>query len=250
MDTNNIKENIKNVKNPIIFLYLLLSHKNDIGDYYLSYILRLFMCYHTDIVLSYRIKKIFMDQDLPLTIDVINHFYFLVRQKFSYLSFIKQFYDIYKNKNFWSLNVKEQINFIENKYEHFKSVFDVSKGGTIYQSKLLPVLAENKINRYFVLNDTVDRLKIIVDLLGFDICKVLEIPLIKVSDFYELNNNQIIGYLNMIYERYEELFSNTLKLFENYLITSDKIDNLLNPVLINIFDTNIDIDLDYSDIFS
>ena len=249
MDINIIEENIKKIKNPIIFLFLLINIKEEISDFYISMILRIFLKYHNNIAFLYNIRKIFINEALPISNNIIKEFYQLIHKKLCYLGILKKFKEIYTNNSFWLLDINQQINFIENKYEHFKSIFDVSKGTTLYQDKLIPLLFETN-NRQFILNETVQRLKILIELFGLKLFTILEIPIITINDLFESTNHNIYIYLNMIYKRFDELLSNILKTFENYYIICSKIDNLINPdiVIINQVDSEIDFDLNFDDL--
>ena len=73
MNILQIDDDIKNIKNPIIFIFSLISYKSELGDNNLSIILRLFIKYHSNILLEYNIMTIFIDElnDESLSLNVL-----------------------------------------------------------------------------------------------------------------------------------------------------------------------------------
>lgn len=91
--------------------------------------------------------------------------------------------------------------------------------------------------------DIESRLLLVVNLLNPAIFKWTNIKMILVSDFYNMEVNDIIKYLADVYNKINELFINLC----SYLIKFEEIIyelyNLTNPFLYNIIDSEFDSDI-------
>jgi hypothetical protein len=250
IDNSQIINNIENIKNPIIFLFNLISYKNKLGDYNLSIVLKLFIKYHTNILLEYNIKKIFIDElDInSISLNVLNNFYKLIAKKLSLVLVIKKWQVLYNNNDFWMLSIHEQIEYLLNIKNKFKSIYDCSRGGTPYHYKLAHIFKDNNYCKKEIMEDIINRLIYILDIFNKDIFISLDIPLILLSDFYNLSNEYILKYIISIYEKFSELLNQTIKIFNSYNSICIQLNNLINPSLIKINSVNIDSETEYEDI--
>jgi len=53
---------ISQIKNPLVFLFRLISYSKEIDDINLSIILRIFLKYYPDLVIKYNLKQIFYQE--------------------------------------------------------------------------------------------------------------------------------------------------------------------------------------------
>jgi hypothetical protein len=244
MDIEKANLDISNIKNPLVFIFDLLTNI-EISDFELSIILKLFLKHHSEIAFTYNLKEIFIEELIYYNNSwlVLTEFYKLIHEKISLLMILKKWYDIYNSKSLWKLSPYEQIQYLINKKEYFLSIYDCSHGGFPYHFKVIETLNDSKCCREEVLNNVKERLELILKLFGKKIFECVNIPLIKVSEFYNLTNEQIYIYLKIIYERMNELLNQTIYLFQSYNINFQKLDNLLNHIIVNInSDTESDID--------
>lgn len=233
---------IKELKHPVLFLFKLSYYEDNIEIYDLDIILRLFIKYHSNILLNYNIRDIFPDS------DAITDFYKLLREKIELLLLIKKLKSMYKNRDFWRLNNSDKIQYLYEKQLYFKSIFDCAKGGMPYHLKLYNILTSNKSDRDYILTDLEDRLEKILSIFKERIFKSFDIPLITKEFLYTLENENIIKYLKAIFEKFSVLLEKTINLFELYGILTLKIENLLNPSNIEINNKIIDSETDNDDI--
>jgi len=244
MNINLTNEKIQNIKYPYFFLFYLLTYKSEISDYNFSLILRLFLKNHIDIALTTNLKIIFYDDicDYTISCNVLDKFYKLINTKLILIFTIKKWHNIYNNTLFWELNINDKIDYILNLKLQFLAIYDCSKGGTPFHLKLNNLLRSNNPSRYEIVENIKDRLLLIIKLFNLNFFKLLNIPLIKISDFYNLDSNYLIQYLTIIFQKFIKLLNETLLLFEKFNIVCNNINNLLNPKEINIIDSP-DIDL-------
>ena len=241
MNINDINIKIETIKYPYIFLFLLLTYKSDISNNNFNIILKLYLKNHIDVALNINLIKLFSDNNL-----ILKEFYKLIKKKLLLIFRIKKFHNIYKNIIFWKLNTNDQIDYILNLKLQFLSIYDCSKGGYPYHLKLENLLNISNISRPIVIENLKERLLLILKLFDINIFESLEIPLIKSSDFYNLDNEYYIKYLTIIFQKFNKLLNDTLFLLETFNLVCNSIDNLLNPRIINIID-NYYLDIDIID---
>ena len=246
LNISHISTNIASIKNPLVFLFRLYSYKDDINDSQLSIIFRIFIKYHSHIFFTYNIKLLFNDLP-PKTWNVIDQFYKLINKKIILLHIIKTWKDVYNNVSFWNLNIFSQIEFLRNLEHQFFSIYDCSKGGVPYYLKLISFRNTN-YPKHEVYSDAVNRLTLILKMFGVKVFKSLEIPLFNINDFYDAPLEIIVGYFITIYEKFSELLNQTITLFDTFNLNSILLDNLINPILLNINSSIIDSDTDMDDI--
>jgi hypothetical protein len=250
MNILQINDDIKNIKNPIIFIFNLISYKSELGDNNLSIILRLFIKYHSNILLEYNIMTIFIDElnDDSLSLNVLINFYKLIANKMSLIFVLKNWHKIYKKNDFWALTIIKQIEYLSNIKHKFNSIYDCSYGGTPFHYKLAHIFKDNKYYKKEIIDDIVNRLNYILEIFDTNIFVSLDIPLITLSDFYNLSNEDILKYIVDIYNKFSELLNQTIKVLNSYNLFCIQINNLINPCLIKINSVNIDSDTEYEDI--
>jgi hypothetical protein len=241
---------ISQIKNPLVFLFRLLSYINEIDDTNLSIILRIFLKYNPEIAINYNLKQIFIKEfkNKYLSLTVLNDFYKLIKKKITLIKILKKWYDVFENKKFWKLSLKDQIDFLHNTKIYFLSMFDCSKGGIPIHYKVGSILKNNKIDREFIINDLIDRLVKILNIFGSKLFQTLGIPLLTINEFNKLTDENIIKYLVIIFDKFNELLNQTIKLFDSYNLICLQLNNLFNPLIININSINIDSETEIDDI--
>ena len=251
MNIDNANEKIKNIKYPYFFLFHLLTYKIEIGDYYFSLILRLFLKNHIDIALNTNLKKFFYNDilDFKISTEILEKFYKLLNTKLILILTLKKWHNIYNNSLFWELNINNKIDYILNLKFKFLAIYDCSKNGTPFHLKLSCLFKPNNPSRFEIMENIKERLLLIIKLFSLKILESLNIPLIKISDFYNLDSRYLIEYLTLIFNKIIKLLDETLLLLENYNMICNNINNLLNPKEINIIDSyNIYDDYNINDI--
>jgi hypothetical protein len=241
---------ISQIKNPLVFLFKLISYINEIDDINFSIILRIYLKYHTNIGTNYNLKNLFISElkNKHLSRTVLNDFYKLMNKKNSLAITLKKWHDIFENKKFWKLSLNEQIDFLINTRNYFLSLYDCSKGGIPLHYKVGSILKNHKIDRNIVMDDLIDRLVKILNIFGSKIFLTLGIPLLRVNEFIALSDENIIKYIIVIFNEINELLNQTLKLFDSYNLICIKLNNLYNPLIININAINIDSETELDDI--
>jgi hypothetical protein len=111
---------------------------------------------------------------------------------------------------------------------HFLSIYDCSRGGSIYYHKLMMIFQNNNYNYHQIMEDVENRLKQILDLFGSKIFEYLKIPLITVRDFYNLSNEQILKYITAIFKSIKQLLDDVIESFQNFNLVCCKLNIILN----------------------
>jgi len=241
---------ISQIKFPLVFLFKLISYINEIDDVNFSIILRIFLKYHTNIGTNYNLKNLFILElkYKHLSWTVLNDFYKLMKKKISLVISLKKWNDIFDNKKFWELSLNEQIDFLTITKNYFLSLYDCSKGGIPLHYKVGTILKNNKIDRNIIIDDLIERLISILNIFGSKLFLTLGIPLLKINDFIRLSNENIIKYIVVIFDKFNDLLNQIIKLFNSYYLVCNKLNNLYNPLIININTININSETEIDDI--
>jgi hypothetical protein len=212
---------------PTIFLFKLLKY--NIDDNNISYILRIFLKHHYNYACSNNIASIFNNNEYPKTIKIFENFYNLIKNKIILLLTINKFIEKYDNKDFWDMQLNDQILFLKKTKHYFNSVFDCANGGLPFYYRINLLL--NNMYRDEMMINIEERLLIILGIFDKKIFNYLEIPLIHVSDFYNLSSKDIIQYLSIIFTKFTKLLNNMINLFQEYFFISDRLILLYSPII-------------------
>jgi hypothetical protein len=250
IDIKKTDSEISLIKYPISFLFNIITWRNELSDYNLSICLKLFIKHHSTIALNYNLKRIFRDElyDFNKSWDTLKEFYKLMNKKIALILILKKWYHIYSNDFFWKLSTSKQTDYLQQIRERFLGIYDCSKGGVPYYAKLSTLLKKQNSNRDELLCDSVFRLKTILDMFGPKLFESMDIPLVKVKDYYELSDENLIKYFITIFEKINELLNQTIILFDSYNLTCIHINNLISPIIIKINTKHIDSETENDDI--
>jgi len=219
---------IINLEHPTIFLFNLLKYNVD--DKTVNYIIRIFLKYHYNYACENNIASIFIfENEYEQTIKIFTDFYNLIKQKTVLLIVIHDWNKYYDDNEFWNLELTEQILYLEKKKHYFNSIFDCANGGLPFYYKLSQLL--NNEYRYEIIDNIVERLLLILNIFNRKVFNHLAIPLIMVSDFYNLPNKQIIKYLSTIYTKFTKVFNNMICILKEYCFISDVLKLLYSPII-------------------
>lgn len=228
---------------PIVFLFRLESYREEITEDNLNTILRFFLKNHMDIARIYDIRLIFSKN-----IEILDRLYFYLLKEKECLNFFKNSKSILIDNIFWELNLDNQIDMIISKQKLLKSIFDCSNDDILYFSRLFNLL--NTDYRDEMLNDLIKRFEKVIEYFGKNLLKKIEIPIITVELLLSLTNEEIIKYSYIVYEK----LNNILKIFLNtlfgYKYIYNEIKNIINPIIININDSNVDSDTEDISLFT
>jgi hypothetical protein len=170
-----------------------------------------------------------------LTITVILEFYNLIKKKIKLTLYILKWQCAFPNKQFWNLEIDDQVIYLYNLKNQILSNFDCSKGGVPLKFKIISLL---KVNRIFILNILVERLTNIYNLMGNKYFILAKIPIMLQSELYDLPNEHIVKYTHLIHDRITDMLDKTINYFEKFIMILSQIDNLINPLFINITTNN------------
>jgi len=247
-DFNN---SIKNTKYPYVLIQKFFLSIETIEDKYASIILRYIIknnfIIFTNIPFYVIIKDIPKDK-YPETIDTLKMFYELIKQQMKLLEKIRKWFEAYKNKNFWNKELNEQLVDLYLMRDLIKANFDTSKGGVPFGFKMMGIIKNSNVNsaaKQITIESAAERLKNVLEIIGSEYFKKINLPIFCSLDFFELEPEEIIKYTNIVYFKTVETITMTIDLFENYNMICLKLDNLLNPFFVNIEeDTILDDDIE------
>jgi hypothetical protein len=238
MNIENIEYVLKNTHSPLILLSIIIN-KNIYEKDDLDIFMRFFLKYHNNLCLEYNIRKIVNN-------NIINRYYNIINKQNKILKFILKIKKAYPKKYFWKKDINEQIIILKNILELFLSFYDCTKSNITYIMKIN--LEQEKYNNNFHIIEIKNRLIKILQLLKISFFKENNILLITNYDFDILKFENKIKYFEYILLKCYNILKNYINYLELYEIFRNELENLLNPIIININICN-DIDnLTYEDI--
>ena len=144
-----------------------------------------------------------------------------------------------------------KIIFLNNLRNTVKGIFDNAKGGISFPIKMLPILKTNINNsKEIIIESAIERLSQVVKIFGNDVFLSLKIPLLTVTEFLDLLDDQKFKYTNMVYLKIIETLNIIITIFENFNMFNLKLHNLLNPTFIKIEESCFDEIEDLTDYFT
>jgi hypothetical protein len=250
IDIKKINLEICKLKYPTVFLFNIITWREELNDNNLSICLRLYLKHHSLVALNYNLKAIFINElsNFKKSWGVLKDFYKLMDKKLALILILKKWHSVYTNEQFWELKSSEQNDYLQQTKERFMGIYDCSRGGIPYYVKLGSMLKNSPITRDEILEEGKLRLKIILEMFGPKLFQSMEIPLITISDYYKLSDENLIKYFLVIYEKFLELLNQTIKLFDSYNLTCIQINNLINPIILKINSKLFDSETEIEDI--
>jgi hypothetical protein len=243
-----LEENIKNIKNPLLTLYIIFN--SDIIDENKTIFLKLFIKYHIDLMLTY---NFYLFQELlinnPITFNLIIDIYIIIIKQFNILTHLHKFKKIFPNRFFWLKNINEQITHLNMLLNKFMSLFDGSKGLLFFHHKLkgLDKTIEVNTSGYsYHVEAMIDRLRETYLLFKYSFFLENNILLLSTHDFLNLKFENMIKYTEYIFNKIHSILSQYILFFKLYEINRHQLINLIsiNNIEINIDDVSSDIESD------
>ena len=242
---------IKEIKYPYILIHKFFNNINLINDTYACIILRYIIKHHINIFLEkpFFLLIIKLENSYPETTEVLINFYKNIKNRKKIINHLKKWHMAFKNRFFWEKKIEEQIIFLNNVKLRIQSAFDTSKGGISFIIKMIPIL-KGKHDATETIISATERLKIVYKLLGIKFFTEYNIPIISIDQFYELDNMNMIKYMNIVYSKTLEHLNIIINLFEQLNMINLKLYDLLNPCFVNIEEDHLNIeDEDISELF-
>ena len=242
-----IDTQMMNIKYPLCFLNNLFKINNKFSDNQFIIILRFFLKHNYKFLIDYdlRIMIILLNKNKILIKKILNELYNLIEKKIIITKNIITWKETYKKKEFWQLNIKDQIDELILLKMRFYSNFDVCKSNTFYFNKLYTILKSNKNNEFHV-NELVNRLLNIYKLFGRDFFRSYKVITIKKSKFMSSTVETKIKYSKYIFQKINKIISRIIDNFILFNHIQNNINNILNPNPIDFkidkFDSETDVD--------
>jgi hypothetical protein len=244
MNLNLLEENIKDIKYPLLTLYIIFN--SNIIDYNKSIFFKLFIKYHIHLMLTY---NFYLFQELlindPTTYNLIIDVYIIIMKQFNIISHLHKFKKIYPNRFFWMKNINEQINHLNMLLNRFMSLFDGSKGLLFFHHKLKGT--ENSTNGYiYHVEEMISRLREVYLLFKHSFFSENNILLLSSHDFLNLKIDNMIKYTEYIFNKIHSILNQYILFFKLYEINRQQLINIIsiNNIEINIDDVSSDIESD------
>lgn len=249
IDWENFDKQLKNIKYKYLLIFKFFNLLEYFDDTNASITLRYIINNNMDIFIEHPFHVLleYIPQDrYPETTRIILMFYKLIKDKLKVITLLIKWYGGYKNETFWNKDIANQIIHLKNLKLHIQGIFDNSMNGVPFGMKILPILQSNINNsREIVIDTCIERLSTVYKLLGVYFFILANIPTITVETFISYSNENKCNYINILYDKTNRILSQTIELFEDFNMINLQMDNLLNPINVNIEeDTTIDADVE------
>ena len=244
---NTIDYQMKNLKNPLSFLFNIILKQNKINDYELSLIFRFFFKNQLDLVEGNPIFIIlkFLDKKFTISHKVVNDFYVSLIRKHLFLKIVIDYKNKYKNDKYWSQSFINQKQYLTTSLLRFKSFFNSCMTEITGFTKFVSQL---KINNPELNNIIKNSLIDSVNLLGKNFFITNNIRLITEIEYDELEIKYKIKYISYYYLKVLKTLSNLINIYDLLLSYDNRLKEIINPKPIYINFSNIYSDNDTEDI--
>ena len=230
IDWDKIDIQMKNAKQPLVFIYSLIKKKELCSDDDMALLLRYFLKYHSNIALKYNLL-ILQDLlvDYPISLNILRDFYNIVRKQLNLLEIFKKIKTKYTNKFFWNKNNKKQNIFLKNLYHKYLAIFDCAKGPISFHLKLkaLNIINSKIINIH--INEIICRLRSTYELFNFKFFQSNKILLVTMCEFDNMTFKNKINYVEYIFLKVNKILINYVNYFQLYETLRMELENLLSP---------------------
>ena len=233
IDWYTIDIKIKNVKNPLAFIYIIIKKGNCI-DEDMALLLRYFLKYHSKIALEHDLLQFsVLLKDYPLSISILKDFYSLIKKQLNLLDILKTIKKGFHKKSFWKLDINKQIIRFKEIHHQFLAIFDCAIGPIMFHLKL-KTLVNSNINIDIHVNEMYNRLILLYKLFNYAFFynnKILIVDNIEFTDMEFINQ---VKYMEYVFMKTNKIIINTINSFQLYESIRTQLENLLNPIPINI----------------
>jgi len=240
---------LKNIRYKYLLIFKFLNLMEFFDDDNASKILRLLIINCFDIFIKYPFYK--LNKYIPIkryqkTLDVLNTFYELIKEKNQLILCLSKWNLAYKNKTFWIKDNKYQMEHLLNLKILVRALFDCVLKDQLFGIKIIPVVKANINNsKEFIFKNAIDRLVRLHKLLGPVFFKITNIQTMIIDDFNYLKDDEKIKYIILVQSKTLNVIDQTIEIYEKFNMINLKIDNLLNLFSVHIKNdtfTNYDIE--------
>ena len=163
----------------------------------------------------------------------MDDFYDMINNKSKLLNYIQNWYQCFKDKDFWDLEIEGQLVFLKKIQHILLSVNDCSNGGSPFTFRLYQLLSSSNVNQNVISETIIDRLKKVYDILGNMYFKHHNIPIFRVSQFISLNNHVKLNYYENVINYCIINIKNIISQYTKLLELNDRLEKFLNPKILN-----------------
>lgn len=240
---------MKQIKFPLCFLNNLFKVNDKFTDNQFIIILRFFFKYNYKCLTNYNLKifLVLIDKNKFLSKNLIIDLYKIIETKILIINLIKKCKPALKNKNFWELDLTDQISQLMLLKMRFYSNFDVCKSNTFFFNKIYTLFKNNK-DISFHTNELVIRLRNVYDLFGKSFFTNYNIITIKKSKFEKSDIETKIKFSKYIFQKINKIICKIIDSFILFKHIQTKIENILNPNPIDFKIDNFDSETDLDDL--
>ena len=233
IDWYDIEEKIQTLQNPLSFIYIIIKKGNYL-DEDLALLLRYFLKYHSNIAIQNNFLPFnALLSDFPLSVKIIQDFYYLSNKLNDLLFILKKIKTAYPKKELWKLNLINQIDYMKNLRQRFLAIYDCAIGPVTFQLKMKALL-NTDVQLDIHINEMYERLQLTFRLLRYSFFINNNILIIDNFEFAEMSFINKIKYVEYVFMKINKILQGYINYFQLYESIRAQLENLLNPIPINI----------------
>ena len=224
------KDLIKNTEYPLtLLLSLIINHKN-ISKENFSFLMRIFIRFHYNILLDYPVVKLFNTLKVEMDPSIVKFYKF-------YIKLIKLVNNIVTLKKdfpkYSRLSIEKFAERIKIDSDIFKSYFDATFSNNNFHCKLMQYFCNNS-NNIIIDKEIAKRLKLSLKTITIKFAKNFEIPILSYSEYMKLDGMDRFKFVNNYYEKVNQTFKVINLNLKKIQVYSDILVNLSQPKKMNI----------------
>jgi len=217
-----IENEIQNIPDPIVYINTLLENIN-LSDYELSVYFRLILKYHSSVALKVNLKQYEQFKLHPLTLSIIQDYYFYISKQLSIVPFLQEWKTIYNNKKFWTINITEQIKCLIKLNTAFISLFDGSYSNVLLHNRLKLAPFSN-----YHVEEMINRLTQVYKLFKYNFFYKIDCEILESEDFLYMTFKKQVEYMEYVFNKINTILTLYIGYFIEYNLYRNKLEDLLN----------------------
>ena len=222
IDINNINTIIQNVSDLGKYIKDLL--KEIITDYELGVHFIFILKHHSSYALE---NNLICNNQLllyPLTKSIILDYYNYIGRQLNLIPHLKKWKTIYNNKRFWTMNIEDQINNLQELKIKFMSLFDGTHSKILIHNRLRGITNVEGDH----IEEIINRLTQVYQLFKYNFFNQINCILIEHNEFIYMSFIKQVDYMEYVYNKINKVLTLYIDYFIEYNLYRDKLECLLD----------------------
>lgn len=230
IDWDDAKDLIKNTKYPLTLLLSLIINNKNISKENFSFLMRIFIRFHYNIVLDYPVVKLFNTLKVEIDPNIVKFYKFYIKlvKLVNNIITLKKDFPKYSRLNIEGFTEKIKID-----ADRFKSYFDATFSNNNFHCKLMQYFCNDSSNN-IIDEEITKRLNLSLKTITIKFARNFEIPILSYSEYIKLDGMEKFKFINNYYEKVNQTFKIINLNLKKIQVYKEILINLSQPKKINI----------------